>query len=284
MKTLASSAVLTLAAWLGGASAHAQTYELRFSGAIDFITTTRQCDGCAGDWSSYGIDPLHYSTTLLLSFGTAPLQTDNWASDSGTLISETHGIKGFADLLPGSFKDPLPAPLVLPRDGLPSTSTSSLSSSVAEFRSKIMSVADPSVTTFGQTWSLAIATRWTAASGEPLWISGIQLDGNVPWALGSTALDQPFDKASFVAMLRQSVGCVDCLFFSSSAFRQSGDESQILVGQGAATLLSMRELTSPVPEPSSMAMLLAGLSGLVMVGWLGGGAGRSGGAAHLKRC
>lgn len=283
MKKLASSAVLALAAWIGAGSAFAQTYELRFSGAIDSITTTRLCDGCADDWPSYGIDPLHYNTTLFLSFGTAPPRTDNWTSDLGPFIAETHSINGFAELLPGSFKEPLPAPLVLPRDGLPATSTFNQSSGASEFRTKFTGVADPSVTTFGQSWSLTIANRWLTPSGEPLWISGIQLDGNVPWGLGSTVVDQPFNKASFVDMLNRSVGCADCFFFTSSAYRRYSDEGQILIGRGAATLLSVRELTSPVPEPSSMAMLLAGLAGLVMAGWLGGGAGPSGVAARLKR-
>lgn len=73
--------------------------------------------------------------------------------------------------------------------------------------------------------------------------------------------------ASFIEKLRGLVGCAGCMEMNNqSSYVMGGNQNNYSAG-GTATLLSFRELASPVPEPSSILMLACGVAVIGGLGW-----------------
>ncbi len=259
MKMTWMAAVAALVSMTCGASASAQTYELKLTGSFTTQLTSTQCNGCANEWLDQPIS-VAFSTTLLLNFGSGPV--------TGGVLDETspgyksYRIPDIAVLQSGSLTEALPAALVEPHDvSMPTTQYSDIRS-VDEYRTQMGGQTPPPPGSLGRSWTASRTEEWATMSGDDRWGRQIIVSGTLTDALST--LDAPFNAGAFVAQLYRDVGCVNCLNITGLSFWRSADEGHYRYGMGSATLVSVRELASPVPEPSSWLLAIAGLG---LIAW-----------------
>ncbi|MBB3192641.1 PEP-CTERM sorting domain-containing protein [Roseateles terrae] len=259
MKMTWMAAVAALVSMTCSASASAQTYELKLTGSFTTRLTSTQCSGCANEWLDQPM-LVPFSTTLLLSFGSGPV--------TGGVLDETspyykyYRIPDIAVLQPGSLTEALPAELVEPHDASMPTMQHSDTRSVEEYRTQIGGQTEPQPGSLGRSWTASRTEEWATVSGDDRWGRQLIVSGTLTDSL--SALDAPFNSGAFVAQLYRDVGCVNCLNITGLSFWRSADEGHYRYGLGSATLVSLRELASPVPEPSSWLLTIAGLG---LIAW-----------------
>lgn len=255
-----ATALLALAAC---APAAAQTYELTFSGTFTTLIKEPLCDGCSIPPFELS-EPVPFSGTF--SFTVAPQSTisrfddhNEW-STSHTLTSTV--VDQVSSNPATAF--PLNPDLTIPHGTVPAAEF--LGQMTAFDRQHYGRYNDTgNLSSSFRTFALSRTDMWSV-SAENLWFNWFQL--SVETALQTPgAFEDPMTSASFIEKLRGLVGCAGCMEMNNqSSYVMGGNQNNYSAG-GTATLLSFRELASPVPEPSSILMLACGVAVIGGLGW-----------------
>lgn len=256
MQKYLNAALLSLIAVC--APVHAQTYEFTFTGSFDFLQTFHDCEGCS-DESTASFISVPYSGKLVVNFGGLSAGAGvSRTSDIGMIrfYSYSFGNLGGLDQA-DAFGTGIPDSLLIAPPEISGATEFEDRRTLSEWRFHVRSPEQTQGST-SRNWTAQRSEVWHSPYSEEARGNSFALQGRINGLGGLSAPDAPFDKTSFLALMTRFLGCQDCLYINNRSFWYTATDGRSFFAEGSATMLSMRELTSAVPEPSSLWMMLTG--------------------------
>lgn len=251
-----------------GAPAAAQTYELTFSGTFTTLRKGYSCDSCTDGFSEPFRDvSIPFSGTLNLTLAAQPTVSVYDFEGNGRLPG-SHSLR--SSLVKQGGPNISASPLDLD-SRLTVAHGTAPASEYYQGTSAIDRQNYKQSTTTGEKFN---ATRllflfrddvWTAST-DTSWANYFTLSLSLAAATPGT-FDAPMTSASFIQTLQSLVGCVSCLGAENQSNYYRLTDDYWAFASGTATLLSIRELASPVPEPSSMLLAACGVAAMAGLAW-----------------
>lgn len=250
-----------------GLPAAAQTYELTFSGTFTKLWKGYSCESCTDGFSEpiLGVS-IPFSGTLNLTLAAQPTVSVFDRPEHGPFPA-SHSVRS-------SLVNQSPNILAAPLD-LDSRLTVAHGTVPASEYYQSTSAIDyqkyEQTTTTGEVFN---ATRSLVLFRDDIWqdstgisrVNFFDLRLNLAAATPGT-FDAPMTSGSFIQTLQSLVGCVSCLYASNQSEYYTMTHTYQAEASGTATLLSIRELASPVPEPSSMLLAACGVAAMAGLAW-----------------
>lgn len=264
MKKTISVALLALAAC---APALAKTYELSFTGVFNRFETRHTdltCEECLITREYQGGIAVPFSGTLNVTLFSEPT-----VRISDNTYSSYRHISQITTLASGAPQF-LPAPLEFDKTvTVPHVDVASLRhvsrALVYEIQSFGQDLNTGTLVPGNRNVSVLRQDIWSAST-DTLWKNSFGLS-SISRGTVHGSFDAPLNPDSFLAALQNFVGCSGCLQAQIESQSLSPTDSYNGVRFGTATLLSVRELTAPVPEPSSLLLLASGLAVVGGLAW-----------------
>lgn len=257
MRKYLNAALLSLIA--ACAPVHAQTYEFTFAGSFEALQTFHDCEGCT-DESTFDFISVPYTGKLVVNFGglsAGPLVSRT--SQLGNVVSYSYSFGNLGGLNQAdAFGTGIPDSLVTAPPETPGATEFEDRRALSEVRNRTVWERPWSQNSLSRTWSAGRTQVWHSPSVEEAKGNTFTLQGRINGLGDLSALDAPFDKTSFLGLMTQLLDCQDCLRIYNRSFWFTSTDGRSSIAEGRATMLSMRELTSAVPEPSTWWMMLAG--------------------------
>ncbi len=255
-----ATALLALAAC---APAAAQTYELTFSGTFTSFNRFDFCESCSSPPFELS-QPIPFSGTFNITV--APQSTISRFDDQNERITSHTLTSTFVDQVSSNPATAFPVnpALTIPHGTAPA----------AEFFGEMTAVDRQHYGRYNDTGLLSSSFRTLQLSRLDMW----KVSADTSWfnvfdlSVGSAlktpgSFEDPMTSASFIERLRGLLGCAGCMEMNNQSSYAVGEDQYNYFAGGTATLVSFRELASPVPEPSSMLMLASGVAVIGGLGW-----------------
>jgi hypothetical protein len=250
-----------------GVPAAAQTYELTFSGSFTTLMKDYPCEGCPGGPG----EPLRevfipFSGTLNFTLAAQPTVTTYDFEGDGPLPA-SHSLR--SSLVTGSPQVPASAfeldpQLTMPHGTAPATEYYQDTTAIDRQNYKQDTTTGE---VFGATRTLTLYRYdiWTV-SPDTGWRNFFTLSFASAVATPGS-FEAPMTTASFMQTLQSLVGCVACMRAENQSTYHLITDDYSTLSDGTATLLSIREITPPVPEPSSMLLAASGVAAMMGLAW-----------------
>lgn len=241
--------------------ASAQTYELTVSGTFQFLDTDVICVRCS--YPSYEKISVPYTTSLIVTFsgGTVHDGVESVRPALGGVDAHVYRFPEVGTMsLSDGFGRAMPSAVQLTGDRPTDSADFNDARWFDDSRTKWVRRSDQTVTLSQRSIRAATNQNWIDPSSQLEWGNAFQLRIVEKWPPTPYSYDEPFTVDSFVSMMQRSVGCSGCVEFNNQSYLITSGNQSNLFALGSGTLQSFRVVTPPVPEPSSIAMVVAGLA------------------------
>lgn len=250
-----------------GLPAAAQTYELTFSGTFTTLWKGYSCESCTDGIN----EPFHevsipFSGTLNLTLAAQPAVSVYDFAGNGPLPGSHSLRSSLVNQSPNISASPLDldSRLTVAHGTAPASEYYQGTLAIDRQNYK-QSTTTGEVFNATRTLTLTRYDSWTAST-DTSWANFFSLDLSLAAATPGT-FDAPMTSASFIQTLQSLVGCVSCLGAGNQSDYYRLTDDYWAFASGTATLLSIRELASPVPEPSSMLLAACGVAAMAGLAW-----------------
>lgn len=250
-----------------GVPAAAQTYELTFSGTFTTLWKGYSCESCTDGIN----EPFHevsipFSGTLNLTLAAQPTVSVYDRPENGPSPASHSLRSSLVNQSPDISASPLDldSRLTVAHGTAPA---SEYYQDTSAFDWQNYKQRTSTGEKFNATRSLLLFRYdiWEV-SKDTSWANFLDLSLSLAAATPGT-FDPPMTSASFIQTLQSLVGCVSCLVAGNQSDYYRLTDDYWAYASGTATLLSIRELTSPVPEPSSMLLAALGVAAMAGLAW-----------------
>ena len=257
--------------------ANATTYKVDFEGSLRFGEKTVDCppestfcDGFSKDLDVWG-QP--FSMSFTFEIGATPgrtnfttLHSQSTEPGSGRSYDAWSATERYANWVSNDARasqvPALPSASSNPFDGAAGV-THQVFTSASRTRSVHSLTSNQQVIRSTDFWNLTSAELWLDPSGVGFQ-NLVSLTWNAPFAGGTVDnYDDREPLAYFLGMLQQGANCLQCvgLQWRDSTASVDGLYSSVNIS-GAGRLVSITEITAAVPEPSTYALMLAGVAAI----------------------
>ncbi|MFX1680264.1 PEP-CTERM sorting domain-containing protein [Mitsuaria sp. CC2] len=265
--TLALAAVTSMAA----APAHAERIEVTFTGTFTSSYTYEFCGTCSeGVLTVTPLAPLSFSQKWVVDIGKAAGMDDPMVFSYPATDADGRPVQAeFSSQTMGRQSlNASTEPLLLPSGLLAWANVAAPTDPVQGQKDALhyresnsyAGMRPPEDKT--DIWGMTRSGAWNQADGSPLW-ANVQLFNWAPFAVTSANVGESFTTSQFIDRMNQDFWCAGCRnSFSVDLMTHNRADGGMTMFTYAGTVsgFSMRSLSAVVPEPSTYALMLAGVA------------------------
>ncbi|OWQ46459.1 hypothetical protein CDL60_13365 [Roseateles noduli] len=267
-----STFALAAVAGMAAAPVHAERIEVTFTGTFTSSSIYEFCATCSeGVLTVTPLAPLSFSQTWVVDIGRAagmedPLVFSYPATDAdgrpvqAEFSSQTMGRQSL-----NASAEPLLLPsglLTWANVAAPTDPVQGQKDALHYRESNVYAGMRPPADKT-DIWSMSRSGAWNQADGSPLW-ANVQLANWAPFAVTSANVGESFTTGQFIDRMNQDFWCAGCRNSFSVDLMRNGADGGITTFTYAGTVsgFNMRSLSAVVPEPSTYALMLAGVAAI----------------------
>ncbi|WP_431049546.1 PEP-CTERM sorting domain-containing protein [Roseateles sp. L2-2] len=255
--------------------AMATTYKVDFEGSLIIGSKTVDCpqesSDCDGFVQDLNVQRQPFSMSFTFEIGASPgrsnLFTSHVASTdpiSGRGVDSWSATQRYANWATGDAKasqvPALPSASPNPFDGAAGVTHQVFTSATRSRNVRVWSDTQQVIRS-SEGWGLSSSELWLDASGAG-YQTYVTLSGSTPFSGGTVDNHDDLEPLSYyLDMLKQGTTCLTCvqLQWFDTLYSTDGLYSGVRI-DGSGRLVSITEITAAVPEPSTYALMLAGVA------------------------
>ena len=258
--------------------AMATTYKVDFEGSLRYGQKTVDCPQesafCDGFVKDLDVQGQPFSMSFTFEIGASPGRSNQFKSHvatidpiSGRSIDSWTATERYANWVTGDAKasqvPALPSASPNPFDGAAGVTYQVFTTATRSRNVRSWTDNQQALSSY-ESWGLSSSDLWLDASSGKGYQRSVSFNARTSFSGGTVDNYDDFESvAYYVDMLMQGTTCLTCvqLQWRDTSYAGDGLYSGVLYS-GAGRLVSITEITAAVPEPSTYALMLAGVAAI----------------------